>query len=67
MLARRWGSAPKPPRRGGGPAGAAARALCHMGWTRMMNMLHSGKVEDHGIQVSSLSEQHHQGSREAHP
>ena len=30
--------------------------LCHMGWTRMMNLLHGGKVEDHGIQVSSLSE-----------
>jgi len=28
--------------------------LCHMGWTRMMNLLHSGKVEDHGIQVSGL-------------
>jgi transposase InsO family protein len=29
--------------------------LCHMGWTRMMNMLRSGKVEDHGIDVSTLS------------
>lgn len=30
--------------------------LCHMGWTRMMNMLHGGGVEDHGVDVSSLSE-----------
>jgi hypothetical protein len=29
--------------------------LCHMGWTRMMNLVHSGKVEDHGIDVASLS------------
>jgi hypothetical protein len=28
--------------------------LCHMGWTRMMNMLHSTRVEDHGVNVSSL-------------
>src|SRR5680860_710316 len=28
--------------------------LCHMGWTRMMNLLHGGKVEDHGIQVPGL-------------
>jgi transposase InsO family protein len=30
--------------------------LCHMGWTRMMNLLHGGRVEDHGVDVSSLSE-----------
>ena len=29
--------------------------LCHMGWTRMMNMLHGGKVNDHGIDVAALS------------
>lgn len=28
--------------------------LCHMGWTRMMNLLHGGKVEDHGIDVAAL-------------
>jgi hypothetical protein len=28
--------------------------LCHMGWTRMMNLLHGNKVEDHGIKVSAL-------------
>jgi transposase InsO family protein len=30
--------------------------LCHMGWTRMMNLLHGGKVEDHGIRVAALDE-----------
>ena len=30
--------------------------LCHMGWTRMMNMLHGNKVEDHGLKVTALSE-----------
>ena len=29
--------------------------LCHMGWTRMMNLLHGGKVEDLGIDVTALS------------
>ena len=29
--------------------------LCHMGWTRMMNLLHGGKVTDHGIDVAALS------------
>ena len=29
--------------------------LCHMGWTRMMNMLHGGKVDDHGINITALS------------
>jgi transposase InsO family protein len=29
--------------------------LCHMGWTRMMNLLHGGKVLDHGVDIASLS------------
>ncbi len=29
-------------------------SLCHMGWSRMMNLLHGDKVEDHGIRVSAL-------------
>jgi transposase InsO family protein len=29
--------------------------LCHMGWTRMMNLLHGGKVEGHHIKVAGLS------------
>jgi transposase InsO family protein len=28
---------------------------CHMGFTRMMNMLHGGMVEGHGIEVASLT------------
>ncbi len=30
--------------------------LCHMGWTRMMNMLHGNRVDDHGIKVTALDE-----------
>jgi transposase InsO family protein len=30
--------------------------LCHMGWVRMMNLIHSGRVDDHGIDVKTLSE-----------
>jgi transposase InsO family protein len=30
--------------------------LCHMGWTRMMNLLHGGKVEDLNIRVKSLDD-----------
>jgi hypothetical protein len=29
--------------------------LCHMGWTRMVNLLHGGRVMDHGIDMDALS------------
>ena len=40
--------------------------MAHRGWTRMMHMLNSGRVLDHGIDLKSMSEQQHQGGRGAH-
>ena len=40
--------------------------MAHRGWTRMMHMLHSGRVLDHGIDVKKLSSSSIEGSRDAH-